>query len=291
MLKFRSVFFHLWPLHPKHRPKFVLNLGAQKSGTSWLHGTLKKHQNCELGLLKEYHIWDQWVPQEILGYDFNSAASWIDDAQQMLRQKMLQDEEYYFNYFKNLISPAVRVTGDFTPNYSLLDKEKLQHLSWKLMDVGFDVVVVFLMRDPVDRCWSAFRSHYRDLDRELPTEELIEKFRAFYTSPQTVARTRYDEIIPKLQSLETSKAPDGSKGDVSVVLQSYEQMMKGDVHTLANALSLGAETLINSQVYNASPIQSLPENEIAECASFFAQTYAYCAAHHTDIAQHWRRTV
>lgn len=291
MLNFWHFFFQLRPFLQRQRPLFVLNVGAQKSGTSWLRGTLKKQEVCNLGLMKEYHIWDQSVPKEILGNDFSAIASWMDGAKGALRERMLQDEEFYFNYFKNLILGERRITGDFTPSYSLLPEEELRRLTRKLVDVGFDVVVVFLVRDPVDRCWSAFRSNYRDLNQALPTEGLIKKFRAFYTSPEAVARTRYDEIISKLRRLETRKKIFGSKGDVSVVIQGYEQMMTGEVDAIAKALRVEAVRLTNPQVYNASPFQSLPESEVTACVSFFSKTYAYCRAQYPGITRYWRNSV
>ena len=291
MRRFWRLFYQLRHLLPKRRPLFVLNVGAQKSGTSWLRATLNKQEICNLGLIKEYHIWDQSVPKEILGTEFSAVNSWINEAQGTLREKMLQEEDFYFIYFKNLISQERRITGDFTPSYSLLPEDELRQLTGKLVNVGFDVVVVFLLRDPVDRCWSAFRSNYRDLDRALPTEGLIEKFRAFYTSPAAVARTRYDEIISKLLSLEVSKEICGSKGNVSVVIQGYEQMMTGEVDAIAKALHFEAGSLSNPQVYNASPFQALPESEVTACVSFFAQTYAYCRAQYPGITRYWRNII
>jgi hypothetical protein len=291
MVKFWHLLHQLRHLLPKRRPLFVLSVGAQKSGTSWLRGTLKQHEICNLGLIKEYHIWDKSVPKEILGSEFSAVASWMDEAQASLRESMLQDEGYYFKYFKNMISRKRRVTGDFTPSYSLLQEEELRQLTRKLLDAGFDVAVVFLLRDPVDRCWSAFRSNYRDLDQPLPTEGLMQEFRAFYTSPAAVSRTRYEEIISKLLRMEKSKEIAGTKGNVSVVLQGYEQMITGEVDALAKALRVKAARLTNPQVYNASPSQSLPESEVTACMSFFAQTYAYCTAQFPSITQYWRNSV
>ena len=291
MLWFWRSFYQLRYLLPKRRPLFVLNVGAQKSGTSWLRATLKKQKICNLGLMKEYHIWDQSAPKEILGTEFNAVTSWIDEAQASLRERMLQDEDFYFVYFKNLISRECRITGDFTPSYSLLPEDELRQLTRKLVAVGFDVVVVLLLRDPVDRCWSAFRSHYRDLDQALPTDGLVEKFRAFYTSPPAIARTRYDEIILKLRRLGTSKEIFESKGDVSLVIQGYEQMMRGEVDAIAQALRLEADRLTNPQVYNASPSQSLPDREVTACVSFFSQTYAFCGAQYPKITRYWRNSV
>ena len=37
---------------------FVLGLGAQKAGSSWLHAQLNHRRDAEFGFLKEYHIHD-----------------------------------------------------------------------------------------------------------------------------------------------------------------------------------------------------------------------------------------
>jgi hypothetical protein len=37
---------------------FILGVGAQKGGTTWLHRQLNKNKNIDLGFRKEYHIFD-----------------------------------------------------------------------------------------------------------------------------------------------------------------------------------------------------------------------------------------
>ena len=49
------------------KPKFILGLGAQKAGTSWLHSTLSKNDNVHMGFTKEYHIWDFVFSEHKLG--------------------------------------------------------------------------------------------------------------------------------------------------------------------------------------------------------------------------------
>ena len=58
----------------------------------------------------------------------------------------------YFNYFKHLLSkPAIKLTGDITPSYSMLDSNAFADIKNGLESVGLRVKVVFLMRDPVER--------------------------------------------------------------------------------------------------------------------------------------------
>ena len=270
------------------RPLFVLNVGAQKSGTSWLRQTLLKLKFANLGFMKEYHIWDQTLPEEVLGHDFTEPVSRKEAARVTLRRMMLADERHYFGYFQQLVSPSLRITGDFTPSYSLLPEEELRTLTRKLVHAGFDVVVVYLMRDPVARCWSSFRSYHRDRQEALPTTGLTEIFRNFYQAPRARERTRYEQIIPKLLRLASQPESESLEGSVSVVIEGYERLMQGQTKELAAALRLNPKSLLNEAVLNASPAQTLPESEAVACADFFAEAYAYCRAHYPEVTKHWR---
>ena len=37
---------------------FLLGVGAQKCGTTWVSEYLRKADHSDFGLLKEYHVWD-----------------------------------------------------------------------------------------------------------------------------------------------------------------------------------------------------------------------------------------
>ena len=37
---------------------FVLGVGAQKAGTTWLHSYIASNATAHMGFTKEYHIWD-----------------------------------------------------------------------------------------------------------------------------------------------------------------------------------------------------------------------------------------
>ena len=41
------------------KPIFVLGVGAQKAGTTWLHEYLASLPEVDLGFMKEYHVFDQ----------------------------------------------------------------------------------------------------------------------------------------------------------------------------------------------------------------------------------------
>ena len=42
----------------KSEKVFILGVGCQKGGTTWLHKQLDKHPNVNMGFTKEYHVFD-----------------------------------------------------------------------------------------------------------------------------------------------------------------------------------------------------------------------------------------
>jgi hypothetical protein len=60
------------------------------------------------------------------------------------------DDEWYASLFEE---GGDRVRGEITPSYSLLNQDDIQHIK----DIMPGVKILFLIRNPVDRAWSALR--------------------------------------------------------------------------------------------------------------------------------------
>jgi hypothetical protein len=90
----------------------------------------------------------------------------------------------------------------------MLRARGFREIKRRLEDVGFSVKVVFLMRDPVERNWSALRMHRRvqaGNGIQISDRQLNQMFEDFFRSPGAVARTRYDETIAALKDTFSSK--------------------------------------------------------------------------------------
>lgn len=98
-----------------------IGIGAQKSGTSWLHYQLSSLAGIHFPGGKEVHFWDIHYGQGV---------------------------EWYQQLFK---SQSTMLQGDITPAYAIMPKEKIQ----QLYDLYPKVRLFFIMRNPVDRAWSA----------------------------------------------------------------------------------------------------------------------------------------
>lgn len=155
-------------------PTFLFCMGATKAGTSWLHDHLLGHDQCYFRTIKELHYFGLSEPaqfetalrvgrQEIArltNVPFKSDEEGAIVARRLtdLRdwQKVLQslsfDLQAYRAYLTDGLANA-RVVGEVTPAYALLPLEILK----SMVDVGQDVRVVYLVRDPLARLWSHVR--------------------------------------------------------------------------------------------------------------------------------------
>lgn len=197
---------------------FLLGVGAQKSGTSWLFDYLDGHPACRMGFVKEYHVFDALeVPEcrHILEGRCAEARGLLESSERLTRSratvfKLLDfyaDVTNYFDYFDHLVhaDDAALLTGDITPAYAALSPDVFRHVRDALVARRLRVRVVFLMRDPVERCLSAARMRLKTRGIPLTTDSETEMLRTLYPLRNCEIRTRYDRTI---RSLEEVFAPD-----------------------------------------------------------------------------------
>lgn len=156
---------------------FLLGVGAQKAGTTWLHAYLSNSNICDMGLLKEYHVWDALEVPELKEYDIREKTSPVfrrlkseisvrfggKPNRLEFRKSLQRSPQKYFRYFaRTLSTDGIFLSGDFTPSYSGLPVDTLLHIKneFKTLDIG--VKAIFLMRDPIGRALSAVRMYHRD---------------------------------------------------------------------------------------------------------------------------------
>jgi hypothetical protein len=190
---------------------FLLGVGAQKSGTTWLYDYLKNHPNVNLGFAKEYHIFDALYTsnlaikkkylQERINQVLNSNQKPTNNEIALL--KFLGDTNTYFKYFDHLVTkdPKTLLTGDITPSYSALSSETFEEIKHNLKKMGFMVKVVFLMRDPVERCISASRMSLRNNGSQTSEEAEISHIKQNYQSENYQIRARYDNTIQNIEAV------------------------------------------------------------------------------------------
>lgn len=186
------------------KPDF-LGIGFQKSGTSWLFSQLRSHPEFWLPYRKEFHYFDRnpaypspnffsksLLIQRIFNKHFRRLlkrdilrplyAKNYNKAYWSLKFYCSQiNDDWYLKQFNK----TQKLTGEFTPSYSILHLEDIQHI-YKLLP---DIKLIVMMRDPIDRAWSANRFYNRG--KAITFDESV----AFFESPIQETRNSYLQTI------------------------------------------------------------------------------------------------
>jgi hypothetical protein len=263
-------------------PIFILGVGAQKAGTSWLHKQLTKSPLVNMGFTKEYHVWDAVFCE--LATEFRADPKIGEGADHVLRRMMQSDQGFYERYFSQLVDRTTRWTGDITPSYSMLGAKDFGEIKRRLEDAGFTVKVVFLMRDPVERNWSALRMHQRVRSEEgiyISGRQLNEMFEDFFRTPGAVARTRYDATISALR--EAFPFED-------LYVGFYESLFsEASIRNISTFLNLDLSHADKEEKVNASKVVALDEELYESCREFYADVYSFCAREYPETERLWLR--
>ena len=197
---------------------FVLGLGTQKAGTSWLQSYLAAHPNVDFGPLKEYHTFNALhlrVYAHILerrdATPFHKPRKFFSHlhrngkmpANERLRSRLRRGDNYFGFFASILADPGVDVTGDITSDYAGLNRNILQAIRDTFSREGVNVKALFLMRDPVERCISAVRmymgrpyeSHRLPIHPGMSIEDSL---RRLYATSHFEGLTRYDRTLGEI---------------------------------------------------------------------------------------------
>jgi hypothetical protein len=273
-----------------HRPIFVLGVGAPKAGTTWLHKQISADSRASMGLIKEYHVWDA-ITSDVFS-EYLGRATWDKDPdKQALRTKMQLDTSYYFKYFAELLSePGIQITGDITPNYGTLTPNTLANIKHGMEKIGIQVKVVFIMRDPVERCWSSVRMNRRNAN----SENGLKKYRNLilgeqlhlaltYKNKRNSPVTRYDLTI---QTLEEVFDPS------DIYFGIFETMFSdGEIRRLSSFLGIEIPGNARQEKVNKSPKQrNLTHFLRQKIATHYECVYQYCNDRFPVTREAWTNT-
>ena len=239
---------------------FLLGLGHQKCGTSWLYSYLNKSIKFNGGFEKEYHIWDA---NDCVDVVQNKVAWWKQFIQlnQRERYKMQNKEGYYFDYFHSLYSDSIFLSGDLTPLYSGLPESRLRYIKQEFLKRKIIVKPIVLVREPVARIKSAVRYN---LDRARYSEgvscnnkDYIEALKEYYMTKHCKIRTEYNKTIIKAHKVF---------GESNVFVGIYESMFsKHEIDRFSNFANIAVNYAFADVYVNKtkSEIESHPKIESA----------------------------
>ena len=230
---------------------FVLGVGAQKAGTTWLHRYVSPG-----GPMKEFHVWNvlEGPPESHPPGGFR-----LDDP---LRQRMLADPDCYFDHF-------ARGGADITPAYAALPVDTFRRIRDGFEKRGVEVRPVFLMRDPAERLWSAW-----NMETRLGLTGLA--FDDYIVSPGAQVRGRYEQTV---RALDTA---------FDKVWFGFYETMFGDALPAMSAF-LGVPyrpELVGTQV-GPSTDRAIAAEARQAVQTEYAATYAFCRERFPETASLW----
>ncbi|MBP7241854.1 hypothetical protein [Amaricoccus sp.] len=289
------------------KKKFLLCVGCQKGGTTWLAEYLEGAPGFRLGAQKEMHVLDthffapDWL-QGRLRSDRDLLAKLPAGAEaereevteriaaRELCQGLVGDLDAYARYFRDLAKSA-DVVADMTPNYALLTAAQWRSTRDALERNGLAPRILFLMRDPERRMESAWRMRERNArgsvaprsPRPVPRWRLLLRrasgpagaqaasnhpYLAF-ASNDNLARSRYETTIRAIEQVFPAE-------DIHYAF--YENLFRPDTIAAINAfLGLPDRPADFGARVNASPVvKPIDPAERARVRALLEPTYRFC---------------
>ncbi|MCW5713096.1 MAG: sulfotransferase [Bauldia sp.] len=181
----------------KTGPDFII-IGAHRSGTTWLHRAIGSHPSVWVPPVKELHFFDDPTNKRFYVHLRKRLKS--NFAERRLATQW--DLRYFFgrrndHWYRSLFEPGRRrgkVTGEATPSYSTLGAEGLEHIK----TINTDIKLIYIMRDPVERMWSAIRNaETKNKERKIKNNYDIDS-----------ERVRKSSYLRTIVALESHFRPD-----------------------------------------------------------------------------------
>lgn len=252
---------------------FLLGLGNQKCGTTWLHHYLNQSERFNGGLAKEYHVFDVLDYPELISR--RRAGLWkrlAGSKTERLRFDMQHRPSRYFNYFKDLYRGGVTLSADITPSYSGLGAERLSFIRDQFDRRGITAKAVILIRDPVSRVKSAVRfnmdrgNYGEGISRGLTFEQTLAQY-----YPSEYCRMRTDYVAPITRALSVF-------GTENVYVGVYESMFEPDeIIRLSQFCGVEKRPEMASVKVNKTKSKAADNTALeGEIRRYYGKVYDYC---------------
>jgi len=277
---------------------FLLGIGCQKGGTTWLSRYLDRHPNFDIGFMKEYHLFDGLFLPEMRG----RKAQIMNHAKEQLRKmgggeradwRALRRAEFYarpdsyFEYFHTLSNadPDIRGVCDITPSYAVLPARRLAYIKKKLVDYGFCVRVIFFLRDPVERVISVTKQSQKQkrLSAKNLETSLEQDVLRMYSSESCAMRTDYLSTLTNVWKVFSKK---------EVLVDLFENIFDEDrVERITRFLGISyIDPQLEKSVKKTFSDEVVSETTKDRIASFFRSQYEYVEKEFPELntAEKWR---
>ena|SRR5205085_5478364 len=261
---------------------FVLGIGAQKAGTSWLRNYLLTREDTYI-FPAEMHFFDsKYGPESerrrarLLRKRGETGQNNNDLLDLKLADLEREDDGgSYRTFFEERVPDATRLFGEITPSYALLGESGFRAVRRLFPDTR----VIFIMRDPVDRFYSHVRME-RDRRRAKGRPQrnplaLLDEFSYF-------GKSLYQSTI---NDLERVFSPN------TIIYLFYETLFRPEtIRDLCGFLDVEYTPADCEGVINAGgPREDIPLEIDETVRTRFEATYAFCRSRFgARLPKNWR---
>lgn len=255
-----------------------LGVGAQKAGTTWLATYFAKHPAVFMSPIKELHYFDAvWLPERMGKRNqqhlakfkrlagntaFEDVASrspkWVEAGLHYDRLEMVAGgHEKYLEFFAKRVGD-LPVAAEISPSYSLLSAENFK----AIRGLHGRVKAVFLMRNPIDRVWSALRHLERRNDK------VASRFEKAIAHPGMMLRSDYGRTLDAL----SAGFPDGD-----VFVEFYENLFsEPTIRRLCDFLSIPYHPAPFGTVVNKAKERAMSPDQRQRVGALLRPVYDNC---------------
>lgn len=263
---------------------FVLGIGAQKAGTTWLHDYLNSRDDVYMSPIKELHYFDILYRPDLcapldrrfrrdLAIKLHNLkvgeriAERPDIIDLMDRLRMDYRKDAYLEFFCTRAPENAKVVGELTPSYSLIGEGGFRAIRDMFREAGIRLKLVYLMRDPVERFYSALRM-FEHLNKPFSAER---SFFEYLSRPEFYERGLYHVTIRNLRA---------SLPSADVFFGFYETLFSdSEIGRLCSFLGIDSSVKGDfTSKRNESPPGSITKDMRTAARDRFAEVYEFCRA-------------
>lgn len=259
---------------------FVLGIGAQKAGTTWLHDYLIGRGDIFMPKRKELHYFDAKHRPDLQKGKKRQQPRRPPRIKAPLTVSQLQafgEGEDYREYFRSKVPDEISHFGEITPAYSLIGVSGFREIRHLFRNVR----LIYIMRDPAERFYSQYR---------MVRDRTVEKG-GQPAAPLDLLQNR--EFVERSRYGITISAIDSVFLDNEIIYLFYETLFRPEtIGKLCDFLGIPyMPANFDNVVRPGGEHHSIPPELERRIRAKFKGTYKFCRQRFGDaVPPEWRST-
>jgi Sulfotransferase domain len=260
---------------------FILGVGAQKAGTTWLSQFLPTNKKIALNEIKEMNLWNTLEQRSPHNIDIPRKIY------EVIVKYFHNNPDHYFEYYSQGLMAKLDYAYDISPNYAGLSPETFTHIKNEFAKRGINTKVIFIMRDPIDRLVSSYKhavrlGEYIKSHTGYPENIHDQDFAKYATTDFIKHHARYDitfnNVVPVF-------------GSINVLCLIYEDLFnKRTIHKISDFLGLEFDENFADNKINAAPQHQridISEDMLKEIAVYYIDVYRFALKEFPEVKSLW----